>query len=89
MSIKSRARALQRLTGGKYLACRTEILRRGPLIGALRRLDPNLTMQQADAAICFESEQDLLSRYGKQLFELACITISTETLSARNKDNDY
>lgn len=64
MSLKSRARALQKLTGSRYQACRQEIIDRGLTISALKSKHPEMTLKDCDAAVCFEDNIDLLSRWG-------------------------
>lgn len=64
MSLKSRSRALQKLTGSAYTSCRAEIIKRGLTIKALKAKHPEMTLSDCDAAVCFEDQIDLLSRWG-------------------------
>ena len=68
MSLKSRARKIQQLTGIKYTSALLELKKRGAIIAKLRDMHPTMSMAEADAAICFENEEDLLSRWGGELF---------------------
>lgn len=64
MSLTSRARAIQRLTGAKYCAARQEILKQGLLIKALKSKHPVMTLKECDAAVCFEELEELKKRWG-------------------------
>ncbi len=64
MSLKSRAQVLQKLTGSRYQACRQEIIDRGLTILALKSKHPEMTLKDCDAAVCFEEDAELQSRWG-------------------------
>jgi hypothetical protein len=67
--MKNRARAIQKLSGCRYTAALHQLRSRGRLIWALRKLHPEMTMHEADAAICFEDDEDLKQRWGRALFD--------------------
>ncbi len=51
------------------MVARNEIIKKLPLSKKLRGLHPEMTQANCDAAICFESKEDLQSRWGEELFQ--------------------
>lgn len=64
MSTKSQARAVQKVSGARYQAALTEVRKRRDDISALKDTHPEMAFTDCAVAVCFESLDDLQSRWG-------------------------